>query len=723
MSANDNTKKDALKNRILPLVVKQLAKGSSKESVMERLRQLGFTKEESEEMIQLAMTGKVPYDSAPPSPKPIQTIPQTTPVPESVEKPLLQKEEQIAQSPHPAETKTDLPHVGEENKCPKCGEINEIEAKYCIKCGLEIKSQFVKQIDKNVSWLGNNWHYTLFIIIGFFMILVPIFVLLDFPMKNKWQSSNNNQLLSEKVGNINAEHKKIELEEKPEADQPGQEPEGKVLAPEAYYQFEVDRLFLLKDHKSKFLQLLKSANTKDQILIDKVINANKLIVSDFIILTDKEKITAPDYKKTNTDPEAKKANDEYIAKHPEIKEKMTALQGEVVKIEEEIKTEVERLKITQEDLASKATPQEVNQSNTQPQNDSAQSAAEIAFCPPRTSEYIIKYCWISENKSFNNATTYNDIVESVKLFNEMQTAFGKQPSSNFKKVYSSTFQMIVVLKAIDIIKKYNFNDYNIILYVIMPDKTASSKSIYGSDAVICYDKYYLNYEKYNKELLSVTKNNMSAFDDKSDTYVQGLLKKSTEYGDLYTNCIENYTTSKTGIQFDSDKAKNLAVGNDTPKIAIYQMQGYSFKCPSDWEANLGKVSGYLLTPEAVAASKKYDSQDLIEGMKVNLFNRDQKEVDSVVQNCKGALPELIDCTIEKNAGGPGIDEFIRLTKSEETGDRIYDLDMSIPLPDGKYIGVSAIIPQQGDKKFTEIYNRLHNQYRLLVKSIVIQKEK
>ena len=57
-----------------------------------------------------------------------------------IKKPAEKKEEQIAQSPHPAETKSFAPHEEEENKCPKCGKINKIEAKYCSKCGSEIQS-------------------------------------------------------------------------------------------------------------------------------------------------------------------------------------------------------------------------------------------------------------------------------------------------------------------------------------------------------------------------------------------------------------------------------------------------------------------------------------------------------------------------------------------------------------------------------------------------------
>ena len=148
--------------------------------------------------------------------------------------------------------------------------------------------------------------------------------------------------------------------------QPGQEPEGKVIAPEAYQQFEVDRLVLMKDHKGKFLKLLKSSKTKNQALIDKVIDANKSIVSAFIALTEKDKITAPEYKKTSTDPEAQKANKEYLDKNPEITKKKDSLQSEVVKIEEEINVEVERLKITKEDLMPKTAPQAPPESSPMP---------------------------------------------------------------------------------------------------------------------------------------------------------------------------------------------------------------------------------------------------------------------------------------------------------------------------------------------------------------------
>lgn len=139
--------------------------------------------------------------------------------------------------------------------------------------------------------------------------------------------------------------------------QPGQEPEGKIIVPEAFYKFEVDRLSLLKDHKSKFQALLKSAKAKDDALIDKVIASNKAIVADFIALTDKDGVKAEDYKKTTGDPGAQKANQDYIAKHPEISEKMKKLQEDVVSIEQGINTEVQRLQITQEDMIKRANPQ------------------------------------------------------------------------------------------------------------------------------------------------------------------------------------------------------------------------------------------------------------------------------------------------------------------------------------------------------------------------------
>ncbi len=116
------------------------------------------------------------------------------------------------------------------------------------------------------------------------------------------------------------------------------EVEGNLISPEIFYQFEADKLSLSKDHKSKFLQLLKSSQANDPELNDKAIDANKSLVSAFTAIADKYKISPPDYKRTSTDPEAKK----YIANHPEIKKKINSLESDVKKIDEEIKAELER---------------------------------------------------------------------------------------------------------------------------------------------------------------------------------------------------------------------------------------------------------------------------------------------------------------------------------------------------------------------------------------------
>ena len=131
------------------------------------------------------------------------------------------------------------------------------------------------------------------------------------------------------------------------------QPAGKVIPPEKFFKFEVDRLELLKKHKTKFLDLLKSSKTKNTALIDKIKDANKAIVADFMDLTKKGDINPFDYRKTNEDAEAQKANSDYIAKHTDITEKIRQLQSEIVNIDTATKAEVERLKITQEDLMGK----------------------------------------------------------------------------------------------------------------------------------------------------------------------------------------------------------------------------------------------------------------------------------------------------------------------------------------------------------------------------------
>jgi len=136
--------------------------------------------------------------------------------------------------------------------------------------------------------------------------------------------------------------------------QPPEQPEGKIITPGKFYQFEIDRLALLKTHKVKFLDILKGAKKKDGVLIGKIKEANKAIVADFIAMTDKAQINAFDYRKTTQDEAARLANEGYIKAHAEITEKIKQLQNEIVAIDTAAKAEVERLKIVPEDLMEKA---------------------------------------------------------------------------------------------------------------------------------------------------------------------------------------------------------------------------------------------------------------------------------------------------------------------------------------------------------------------------------
>ena len=141
MSDNETGKKNELIRRILPLAAKQLAKGATKESMIERLLTLGFTKEESEEMIEMAISGKaLPH---PPAPQPTAKMTQTPIEPEHIQESVQQQEVHSVQPPLVATETIEITHPVEGVKCPKCGKVNKVDAVYCQNCGSKLtQSEF-----------------------------------------------------------------------------------------------------------------------------------------------------------------------------------------------------------------------------------------------------------------------------------------------------------------------------------------------------------------------------------------------------------------------------------------------------------------------------------------------------------------------------------------------------------------------------------------------------
>jgi len=151
--------------------------------------------------------------------------------------------------------------------------------------------------------------------------------------------------------------KKAESKPEPVASQPetlpgnppAQMPEGKIIAPEKFFRFELDKMTLIKDHETSLLQSLKTAKSKESA-IARIKEGNKKLVEKAVAMTQKAEITPFDYRKTVTDPIAQKANQEYIMAHAEINEKLMQLQNEIRSIDQAAENELNRLKITKEDL-------------------------------------------------------------------------------------------------------------------------------------------------------------------------------------------------------------------------------------------------------------------------------------------------------------------------------------------------------------------------------------
>ena len=132
---------------------------------------------------------------------------------------------------------------------------------------------------------------------------------------------------------------------------------GKVIPPEKFFKFQIDWLTLIKSHKQKFLDLVKVTKTKSPAFIDKVKEADTSIRQDIEQLAKKNNVEPQDFRKTASDQDAAKANQEYMEKHTEVGEKLKQLQNDIGKIDQATKTEIDRLKLTPEDINGKPPAQ------------------------------------------------------------------------------------------------------------------------------------------------------------------------------------------------------------------------------------------------------------------------------------------------------------------------------------------------------------------------------
>jgi cytochrome c556 len=132
---------------------------------------------------------------------------------------------------------------------------------------------------------------------------------------------------------------------------------GKIIPPEKFFQFQIDWLTLIKSHKQKFLDLVKATKTKSPAFIDKVKEADAGIRQDIEQLLKKNNVDAQDLNKTGADQDAAKANQEYMEKHTEVRGKLEQLNNDIGKINQATKTEIDRLKLTPEDISGKPPAQ------------------------------------------------------------------------------------------------------------------------------------------------------------------------------------------------------------------------------------------------------------------------------------------------------------------------------------------------------------------------------
>jgi len=84
MSDQGGMDKEALRKKLYPLVVSQVHKGASTESIIGRLEKAGFSRQEAEEMISLAMNDAGPGAPAVPAAQTSAAAPAATEIPEQV---------------------------------------------------------------------------------------------------------------------------------------------------------------------------------------------------------------------------------------------------------------------------------------------------------------------------------------------------------------------------------------------------------------------------------------------------------------------------------------------------------------------------------------------------------------------------------------------------------------------------------------------------------------
>jgi hypothetical protein len=120
-------------------------------------------------------------------------------------------------------------------------------------------------------------------------------------------------------------------------------PLPKTVAPDTYYQFELERLRAEKEAEARYLSIFKAADSYDSKLEPLISKAERDTALSLKAIRDKYQVSFQDIARANQDPGVRRALEAYLDGHPEIKREMDDLESAKLKMDGQINAELERL--------------------------------------------------------------------------------------------------------------------------------------------------------------------------------------------------------------------------------------------------------------------------------------------------------------------------------------------------------------------------------------------
>jgi len=128
-----------------------------------------------------------------------------------------------------------------------------------------------------------------------------------------------------------------------ESPAPGSTSQAQGLGPETYYNFKLDVLALDNEVSSNYLALLANAAKYDSGLEGRISDLEKDSVDKYKALRTKYHIPFSDLGRMESEPQARSSLADYLAQHPEVRNRLLELEQTSQKLNAEVNKEENRL--------------------------------------------------------------------------------------------------------------------------------------------------------------------------------------------------------------------------------------------------------------------------------------------------------------------------------------------------------------------------------------------